>query len=122
LFIAKLARVSSFSFFKAIELSVLHVLSVSKLALAPSVGLGYGAFSEAMVYVNGLRAYNPYLQLYQGDVMLISDTTFRSNVSENLAFEGVRGREATLPHPTPSLHLTAYSVSLGQDSPSFFRS
>lgn len=69
-----MSRVASFSFLRSIELSLLHVAMCSKLRSPASAAETRQFLVEAHACVNGYRAYNPYMQLYQGDTLTLSIT------------------------------------------------
>lgn len=72
--VSRVSRVASFSFFKAVELSLLHIVFCSKLGEhGESASMIRASFFVAggFAYLNGRRQWCPYVQLYQGDVLFL---------------------------------------------------
>lgn len=99
-FIAKLANVVSFSFFKMIEMSLLHLLAVcclGGLSTSP-VARVHDRVYQAQIILNGYRVYNPYTQLYAGDLVFVI------NYSQT---ESCAAAETVLCPSKPSMHKIA---------------
>lgn len=110
-----MSRVASFSFFKSVELSLLHVAMCSKLSGLSSVTEACGFLAKAYSCVNGSRASNPYMQLYQGDVVSLL-ASFKSARMDLRAFGS---RAETAPMAKLSLHVKAPSILSNEDTPAY---
>jgi len=78
--VSRVSRVASFSFFKAVELSLLHVIFCSGLGQQgePTSMTRAGFFiAGGFAYLNGRRQWCPYTQLYQGDVLFVHPSSPR---------------------------------------------
>jgi hypothetical protein len=89
-----MSRISSFSFFRAVELSLLHTVISSGLSPLSSSLAVHVCLAQTPIFVNGRRTYNPYMQLYLGDIVSIN--VFFSGVDVSVSKQDPRRRLATL--------------------------
>jgi hypothetical protein len=117
-YVSKLANVTSFSFYKAIELSVLHVIRASQFILGLSLGQLQVLLDKVCVYINGIQVYNPYAQIYLGDVLFINMFSISvANFQNNAYLNDVKLKSAV---SKLQLHSNFFGLKFTSDNPSYF--
>lgn len=116
-YIAKLSNISSFSLYKAIELSVLHVMRTSQLIIGLNLGQLWMFLERTHTYINGIKVHSPYTQVYTGDVLFIN--TFgvsKLSLHRDIPMYGVKLKSKTT---KLGLHPSVVGMEFIPDNPSY---
>ena len=103
-----------------IEMSLLHLLAVSSLdgSSTPTVSCVYDRVYRAQIILNGHRVYNPYIQLYVGDLVFVinygqaGSCSIRETASR---MSRLSGRKVA----KHNLHPNAFDFRIESDTPQY---
>jgi hypothetical protein len=93
-YVSKLRRLTAFSYYKYLQLTVTRVLGVSWLSGATTPALAWSGVVLGFVRVAGQLCQNPLAQLYRGDVVTLlfnASTTPRGLPNTPFALKQARG-------------------------------
>lgn len=103
-----------------IEMSLLHLLAVSSLGGSPTplVSCVYDRLYRAQIILNGHRVYNPYIQLYVGDLVFVinysqAESCFVKETSSRLSRPSVHKIAMN------NLHPNAFDFTVRSDTPQY---